>query len=155
MEALNLPPYPFKVVQDSGKHKIFDPVRRKYLVLTPEEWVRQHFLQFLINEKNYPQGLFKIESGVNHHQRNGRFDALIYGTDGKPLVLIECKAPSVPISKETFYQIGRYNSTLQVPFLVVTNGLEHFFVEINVDENRMKILKDIPDYEYLVEKFQQ
>ncbi len=153
MDALNLPPYSFKIVQESGKHKIFDPVRRKYLVLTPEEWVRQHFIQFLIQEKQYPQGLFKIESGVNHHQRKGRFDALFYNNEGLPMVLIECKAPNVPITKETFYQIGRYNSKLQVPFLVITNGLEHFFVEIDVQENRMKVLKEIPNYEYLVSKY--
>lgn len=152
MDALNLPPYPFKIVQDSGKHKIFDPVRRKYLVLTPEEWVRQHFIQFLIQEKNYPQGLFKLESGVKHHQRSGRFDVLVYDTSGNGILLIECKATDVKITKETFYQIARYNAALKVPFLAVTNGLMHYFLQIDVQENRIKVLKEVPNYEYLVEK---
>lgn len=152
MDPLNLPPYPFKIVQESGKLKIFDPVRRKYLVLTPEEWVRQHFMQFLIGEKKFPKGLFKIESGVNYNERKGRFDALVYDSNGNPLVLIECKAPEVAISKATFFQIARYNVKIKAPYLAVTNGMQHYFVHIDVDENKMKVLGEVPEYKYLVSK---
>lgn len=108
-----------------------DPIRRKYLVLTPEEWVRQHFLQYLISEKGFPKGLLKIEVGIQGAQRGGRYDALFLSRSGKPLVLIECKAPGVSITKETFFQIARYNTQFRVPYMAVTNGLEHFFLEID------------------------
>lgn len=149
MQALNLPPYPFKIVEESGKHKIFDPVRRKYLILTPEEWVRQHFIQFLILKKGFPKGLFKIEGGVSHHQRKGRYDAMVANRQGKPLMLIECKAPSVVITQETFYQIARYNTEMQVPYLAVTNGLQHYFMQIDLQEKQLNFLDELPDYQYL------
>ncbi len=153
MDALNLPAHPFKVVEDSGKLKIFDPVRRKYLVLTPEEWVRQHFVQFLINERGFPAGLFKLESAVKHNQRVGRYDLTVFNNQGQPLVLVECKAPSVKITKETFYQIAKYNSAMNLSFLMITNGLDHYFVDIDVVKNKMSVSRDIPQYDYLVEKY--
>lgn len=152
MQALNLPPFPFKIVKENGKLKIFDPIRRKYLVLTPEEWVRQHFIQFLISEKGFPRGLLKLEGAVKNQQRSGRYDALFLDKKGQPLVLIECKAPEVKITGETFFQIARYNTILKVSFLAVSNGLEHFFLKVDFVENKLTTLDDIPQYSYLVKQ---
>lgn len=149
MQALNLPPFPFKIVEEAGKLKIFDPIRRKYLVLTPEEWVRQHFLQYLISEKGFPKGLLKIEGGIPGAQRAGRYDALFLNRSGKPLLLIECKAPGIKITKETFFQIARYNTQFQVPYLAVTNGLEHFFLQIDLVNKNLNSLEDLPHYQYI------
>lgn len=149
MFALNLPTFPFKIVEDQGKHKIFDPIRRKYLVLTPEEWVRQHFIQFLISEKGFPKGLFHLEGGVKVHQKTGRYDAIFKNRNGENVLLIECKAPSVKITQETFHQLARYNSRLNVPYLIVTNGLEHYFLKVDFVGNKIKILNDLPHYQYI------
>ncbi len=149
MQALNLPTFPFKILEDAGILKIFDPLRRKFLVLTPEEWVRQHFVQYLIKEKGFPQGLFRLENTVFHHQRKGRYDVMCINREGAPVLLIECKAPSVRLTQETFDQIGRYNSKLKVPYLAVTNGLSHFFMKIDFEERRVNFLEDLPHYQYL------
>src|SRR5690554_2714098 len=151
MQALNLPPYPFKIKLESGKHKIFDPVRRKYLILTPEEWVRQHFIQFLILRKGFPGGLFKIEGGVSHHQRQGRYDVMVANRAGKPIMLIECKAPSVKLDEETLFQIARYNTEMEVSYFCITNGLKHVFLEIDHEIKQIKQLPDLPDYNYLTQ----
>lgn len=149
MHALNLPTYPFKIKEESGKNRIFDPIRRKYLILTPEEWVRQHFIQFLILEKGFPPGLFKIEGGVAHHQRKGRYDALVGDRQGAPLMLIECKAPTVAITKETFYQIARYNTEMEVPYFAVTNGMQHYYLKLDKVAKKLRFLEELPDYQYL------
>ena len=145
MDKLNLPSYPIKIKEEKGKQFIFDSIRKKYLVLTPEEWVRQNFLQFLIQEKQCPQGLVVIEKGLKLNELQKRADALIY-KDSIPLVLIEFKAPSVKITQEVFEQIGRYNSIFKVPYLIVSNGLEHYCAKINFKENNFEFLKDIPSY---------
>ncbi len=149
MQALNLPTFDFRVIDQSGKRKIFDPLRKKYLALTPEEWVRQHFIQFLVIHKHFPKGLLMVESAVKYHQRSGRYDALFLGTDAKPLMLIECKAPTVRITQETFDQLSRYNTRLKAPYACVTNGLTHFCIQIDTIENKLIFLKDIPAYQYL------
>jgi len=150
MQALNLPPFPFKIQEDSGIRKIFDPLRRKYLVLTPEEWVRQHFVQYLISVKGFPKGLFRLESTVFHHQRKGRFDLLCMDNCNQPVLLVECKAPGIQITQETFDQIGRYNSKLRVPYLAVTNGLEHYFMQADFQKSKANFLEDLPHFQYLV-----
>ncbi len=150
MQALNLPAFPFKITEDQGRKKIFDPIRRKYLVLTPEEWVRQHFLQYLIIQKGFPAGRFQLEVAVKHSQTIGRFDALSVDDRGNPLLLLECKAPDVKISQETFYQIARYNGTLKAKALAVTNGLQHYFLLFDLGENKFNFVNDLPEYQYLV-----
>lgn len=150
MQELNLPPYPFKIKIESGKHKIFDPVRRKYLILTPEEWVRLHFIQFLILHKGYPGGLFRIEGSVSHHQRMGRYDVMVAGKNGKPIMLIECKAPTVKITRETLFQIARYNTQMEVPYLCLTNGLVHLFVEVDYKKKQLINHPEILHYENLL-----
>lgn len=149
MRPLNLPPYPFQLFKEGEKYKILDPIRKKRLVLTPEEWVRQHMVMFLIKEKGFPAGLLKMETGVNHHQRFGRTDALFLSKDAKPLVLIECKSPDIPINAETFHQIARYNSTLKAPYLIMTNGLHHIVVKIAIQDRQFLELNDLPNYAYL------
>lgn len=149
MRPLNLPPYPFQLFKEGEKYKILDPIRKKRLVLTPEEWVRQHIVMFLIRDKGFPAGLLKMETGVNHHQRYGRTDALFLSKEAKPLVLIECKAPEIPINSETFHQIARYNSKLKAPYLILTNGLDHIVVKIAIQDPQFLELKDLPNYAYL------
>ena len=152
MEQLNLPAFPFKIIKEEGTYKILDPIRKKYLVASPEEWVRQHFIQYLINEKKFPGGLLKIENEVKHGQTRGRFDALFVDRNGNPILLIECKAPNVEISRETFYQIARYNNKLRVPYFALTNGKEHFFFEIDFKNLKINALPQIPTYQYLVDQ---
>ena len=145
MEKLNLPSYPIKLKEEKGKQYIFDSIRKKYLMLTPEEWVRQNFIQFLIQEKKYPEGLISIEKGLKLNELQKRVDALVY-KNSDPLVLIEFKAPKVKISQEVFEQIGSYNSIFKVPYLIVSNGLEHYCAKINFKANSFEFLKDIPNY---------
>jgi type I site-specific restriction endonuclease len=149
MQALNLPPYPFRIFKEGEKYKILDPIRKKRLILTPEEWVRQHMIMYLVKEKNFPAGLLKTETGVKHHQRFGRTDALFLNREGKPLVLIECKAPDVNLNRETFYQVARYNSTLESPYIIMTNGLEHMVIHLAIQERKILALSDLPEYKYL------
>lgn len=149
MQALNLPTFPFKIQEDSGILKIFDPLRRKYLVLTPEEWVRQHFVQYLISSKGFPKGLFLLENVVQYSQRKGRFDVMCVTRNGHPLLLVECKAPAVKLTQETFDQIGRYNSKLRVPYLAVTNGLQHYYMKVDFQESAVNFIEELPHYKYL------
>lgn len=147
LPKLNLPEYAFKTKLDNGKPVIFDGIRKKYVMLTPEEWVRQHFVQFLKNEKNYPESLMAVEKKVvvNGHPR--RFDLLIYKRNGQPHLIAEFKAPGVKISQQTFDQVVRYNMALRVDRVVVSNGLQHFACQINYDENSYAFLREIPGFQ--------
>lgn len=147
MQALNLPSYNYKLKQEANKTFIFDFVRKKYLVLTPEEWVRQHFIHFLIIEKNTPLSLIVIEKGLKLNEMQKRADVLIYSKSKMPLVLVECKAASVKITQETFYQIARYNMVFKVPYLIVTNGLTHYCCKVDVENNSVVFLEDIPMFD--------
>ncbi len=145
-EPLNLPPYPFKLSQKDNQLFIFDELRKKNLVLTPEEWVRQHFIQYLIQNKKYPKSLIKLEGGLKLNQLQKRTDILIYSKNGIPEVLVECKASSVKIDQKVFDQIARYNMIHQVKYLVVSNGLKHYFCEMDYDKNNYLFLQDLPNY---------
>lgn len=149
MEKLNLPQYPIKLKKEGDKQYIFDTIRKKYLVLTPEEWVRQNFINYLIKEKEYPSTLISIEKGLKLNELQKRADALIYGKDGNPLLLIEFKAAKVKITQETFEQVARYNKVFKVPYLVVTNGMNHYCSKIDFKENSFQFLEDIPSYKEL------
>jgi hypothetical protein len=146
MQKLNLPQYKFKLKSNENKTLIFDKVRKKYFVLTPEEWVRQHYISFLIEEKKYPVSLIAIEKQLTINGLKKRSDILIFNTDGKPEIIVECKAPSVKITQETFDQIARYNLTLKANYLVVTNGLQHIFCKIDTLKESYIFLPEIPDY---------
>ncbi len=144
MEKLNLPPYEADLRKLDGKIHIFDPIRKKYLVLSPEEWVRQHFLHFLINQKGYSPALISMESGLRYNERHKRTDLIAYSPQLMPLLLVECKAPDVKITQKSFAQISSYFSQIKAKYMILTNGLEHFcFRPIN----KSLIFEDnIPDY---------
>lgn len=125
---------------------IFDILRKKYLVLTPEEWVRQHFVHYLIDEKNYPVTLIALEKQLVINNRKKRTDILIFNKDGNHDIIVECKAPSVKITQDTFDQIARYNLKLKANFLIVTNGLEHFYCKMDFENETYIFLKEIPKY---------
>lgn len=146
MQQLNLPAYTFRLKEEKGLVRIFDPVRKKYFVLTPEEWVRQNFVQFLAGERNYPFSLIAIEVGLKYNQLQKRADILIYNTKGEPLLMVECKAPEVKISQDTFDQLARYNMAFKVKYLVVTNGMNHFCCEMNYETNTYQYLDMIPAF---------
>jgi hypothetical protein len=139
-----LPPFEVQLSQSDKKTLIYDEIRKKNVVLTPEEWVRQHFIHFLLNYHNYSKNYIKLEKQIKVNNRTKRFDALVYNKDGTPEVLIECKAPEVEISQSTFAQIATYNMTLRVPYLIVTNGLKHFICKIDFETNSYEYLEDIP-----------
>jgi hypothetical protein len=115
-------------------------------LLTPEEWVRQHIIQFVIQEKKYPASLVAVEIGLKYNQLQKRADVLVYNTSGKPLLLIECKAPEVKITQDVFHQIALYNMTYKVAYLLVTNGLEHYCCVMDYANNTYQFLQDIPEY---------
>jgi len=145
MQALNLPKYEFRFEKRDNQQFIFDSVRKKYILCTPEEWVRQHLIQYFIQEKAVPPGLISIEKAVQINNLSKRYDALIADKHGNPIVLIECKAPSVNISQKVFEQIAEYNLHFHVPYLFVSNGLSHYICKIN-EENKILFLKTMPDY---------
>lgn len=147
MQKLNLPSFEYKVKKDEGKIWIFDIIRKKFVILTSEEWVRQHFLNYLITEMNYPKSLLKIESGLMYNTLQKRSDIQVYNRDGKPWMIIECKAPDQKITQQTIKQVAAYNATLKTKYVVVTNGLSHFCYKINWDENETVFLDAIPAYE--------
>ena len=146
MQKLNLPEYSFKIKTREGKSFIFDPLRKKYVRLTPEEWVRQNFVQFLIVEKKYSTSLMAVEAGVKVNNNPQRADLVVYDRTGNSVLVAEFKAPEVKISQQTFDQIVRYNMQLKVLFLIVSNGLEHFCCRINYTDNSYSFLTEIPDF---------
>ncbi len=147
MQVLNLPPYQFKVKQEGLRTHIFDAIRKKYVVLTPEEWVRQNFLQYLIQDKKFPASLIAVEAGLKYNQLQKRMDVLIYNREGIPHLMVECKAPEVKITQDTFDQIARYNMAFKVKYLVVTNGLNHFCCQMDYEQNTFQYLEQIPFFE--------
>ncbi|AOW16617.1 restriction endonuclease subunit R [Polaribacter vadi] len=146
MQKLNLPNYKFKLKSSENKTLIFDNFRKKYFVLTPEEWVRQHFVQFLIDEKKYPVSLIAIEKQLTINNRKKRTDILVFNTDGNPDIIVECKAPQIKITQATFDQIARYNLKLKANYLIVTNGLDHFYCKMDFEKETYIFLKEIPAY---------
>ncbi len=135
--------YKFRLGEQEGMKVIFDEVRKKPVALTPEEWVRQHILHYLIYDKQYPKSLIAVEKGVNLNDLQKRVDILIYGTDGNPKMLIECKAPEEKLNEKVFEQIARYNQKLRVPYLWITNGSSNFCCRLS---DRIELLEKIPLY---------
>ncbi len=150
MQKLNLPEYTFRYRELNNKTEIFDVVRKKFVALAPEEWVRQNFLHFLINEKNVPVSLIAVEQALKVYKRKKRSDIIIYRNTGEPLAVVECKAPEVKISQDAFDQIVRYNMTLKVSCLIVTNGIQHYCCMIDYNDLSYKFLDDIPSYEMMI-----
>ncbi|MDR1129490.1 MAG: type I restriction enzyme HsdR N-terminal domain-containing protein [Prevotellaceae bacterium] len=146
---LNLPTFEHKIKNSDKGKMIFDPVRNKYVALTPEEWVRQNFLQYLVQIKKTPQSLVRVEMHLRLNGLAKRSDIVVHNRQGNPLLAVECKAPTVKITQSVFEQLARYNLQLNVPYLVVTNGLTHFFCKYSDTEKRYLFLKDIPEYDRL------
>ena len=151
MKTLNLPSYRFTIKEENKKTKIFDAIRKKFLVLTPEEWVRQHIVRFLVEEKGFPANLIALERGLKLNGLQKRTDILVYSKSGQPILMVECKAPSIKIDQQVFDQIGRYNITFKLPYLLITNGMEHFCAKIDFINKNFSFLNDIPNYENLEE----
>lgn len=146
MYSLNLPKYEYKLKEIEGNTCIFDLVRKKYLVLTPEEWVRQHFVNLLINHLNYPKGRVSIEKGMNYQKNvKKRTDILIYDENGQVEVLVELKAPFVKLDKKVLSQLAAYNKVCCAKLLIISNGLETFCFQITKD-NTIQFLDEIPLY---------
>lgn len=136
----------FQFRQKDGKKYIYDRFRKKYVLLTPEEWVRQNFLTWLTLEKGYPVSLLRVESNLMLGNSNWRFDAVFFRKDGKPAVIIECKAPDVPVGPESFEQIARYNKMLKADYLMVTNGERHYCCKMDYNTRSWVFLHEIPDW---------
>ncbi|HKG06870.1 MAG TPA: type I restriction enzyme HsdR N-terminal domain-containing protein [Pedobacter sp.] len=146
---LNLPSYPFKITLKDARHFIFDEVRKKHLVLTPEEWVRQHFIQYLVLEKKFPKSLIQIEGGLVLNKLQKRTDIVIFNSSGERAMIIECKAPAVKITQATFDQAARYNSVHKVKWLAVTNGLMHCYAQIDHQASAFQFIPELPEYRML------
>lgn len=151
MSALNLPPYDVKITDKEGKQQIFDPLRKSYVALTPEEWVRQHFVHYLINHKGYPISLMGNEISITLNGMNRRCDTVVYDRALQPKAIIEYKASTVKITKDVFAQISRYNLVLKVDYLIVSNGIQHYCCKMNYEENSFTFLSEIPEYLKLIE----
>ena len=146
MPHLNLPKVALKTKSVEGTIQVFDVIRKKYFVLTPEEWVRQHFIHYLNNEKNYPMGLMGVEKMVKYNALKTRADIILYTTEGKAKMIVECKAANVKITQDTFNQIAKYNFKLKVKYLVVTNGIQHFCCQMDYENNTNCFLKEVPAF---------
>jgi hypothetical protein len=149
LKELNLPSYSFRITGDEGSEMIFDPIRKKYVKLTPEEWVRQNFVQYLIQEGKYPPGLMIIEAHFYQNRLKKRADILIHDRTGKRLMLIECKSPDVDLTDNVFDQIICYNLELKVPYILVTNGLSNLACKLNPETSNYDQIDFIPHYEEL------
>lgn len=147
MIHLNLPPYNYKIKKEDDKIWIFDVLRKKFVVLTPEEWVRQHFVNYMLEELSYPRALIKLEGGLTYNQLQKRSDIVVFDREGKPWMIIECKAADCALSPATLRQASVYNATLRAKFLVVTNGLSHFYFETDWDTGKATSLSSMPVYQ--------
>lgn len=144
MRELNFPNYTFRFKNSENKIAVFDVLRKKFVLLTPEEWVRQHVVQFLLQEKKLPQSLLNVEKQVLVNKLAKRYDVIAYNPDGSIHLVVECKAASIPITQETFDQIARYNLALKATYLMVTNGLQHYFCQLDYEQEKYNFLPDIP-----------
>jgi hypothetical protein len=146
MHSLNFPRYSFRLKNSENKIAVFDELRKKFVLLTPEEWVRQHVVQFLLQEKKFPKSLLNVEKQVKLHDLIKRYDVLAYKPNGDIHLVVECKAASVPITQDTFDQIARYNLALQADYLMVTNGLKHYFCRLDYKAEKYHFLPDLPEW---------
>ena len=152
MLQLNLPQYSFRIKKQNEKLVIFDSQRKRYVALTPEEWVRQNFIRFLIEEKGYPAAYLAIEKQLNMNGMKKRCDAILYNEHALPFLIIELKAPNVAISQATFDQVAVYNAKLKVDFFIISNGIEHLCCKVNLETARYEFFPEIPDFNQIVTK---
>ena len=145
MLALNFRPYAFRFKNKENKPLIFDEIRKKFVALQPEEWVRQHVLHFLLYDKGFPKNRIQVEKQIKVNSLSKRFDIIVYEPDGSIQVLVECKSPSIPIRQEVFDQIAQYNRSLKAKYLIITNGLDHYFFQVDTENEKYDFIQDIPD----------
>ncbi|EAR01476.1 type I restriction enzyme HsdR N-terminal domain-containing protein [Maribacter sp. HTCC2170] len=146
MQDLNFPAYDFRLKNSENKVWIFDEIRKKFVVLQPEEWVRQHAIKFLIHEKKYPKSHINVEKQLKVNKVVKRYDIVVFDVDGGIRVLVECKAPNIKINQKTFDQIAQYNMRLGAEYLMVTNGLDHYFCKMDYSEEKYHFLEQVPDF---------
>ena len=149
MNELNLPPYEVKLGGTRQKPEIFDFLRRRFVALTPEEWVRQHFTHWLVEHKGYPKGLLGNEIALRCGEKTLRCDSILYDKEARPQMIIEYKAPTVPVTQRVFNQVSAYNLLLRVDYLVVSNGLQHYCCRMDYEHRTYRFLEDIPEYDSL------
>lgn len=146
LPALNFPEYEFRIQEENGQLRIFDPVRKKYVALTPEEWVRQHLIHYLHKEKGYPLGLMMVEKEFKYNKLNKRADIVVCDKNGAPLLMAECKSADVAITQNVFDQAMRYNLTMDVTTVVLSNGISHFCFQLDKEKKTYIALKEIPGW---------
>lgn len=144
MQSLNFQPYQFRFKNSENKVAIFDEVRKKFIILTPEEWVRQHVVHYLMKEKNYPKSWVNVEKQIKINGLTKRYDVVVFNPDGSIYLLVECKAPEIKINQNTFDQIARYNMVIKAQYLMVTNGLEHYFCQMDYKNEKYHFLQELP-----------
>ena len=148
MQKLNFPTYSFRFKNSENKVAIFDEIRKKFIILTPEEWVRQHVVQYLLQDKNYPKSYINVEKLIKINDLSKRYDIIVYQPNGAIYLLIECKAPEVTITQQTFDQMARYNLVLNAKYLMVSNGLNHYFCQMDLIKEKYIFLQELPEFEY-------
>ncbi|MDL5049352.1 type I restriction enzyme HsdR N-terminal domain-containing protein [Oscillatoria amoena NRMC-F 0135] len=146
MQKLNLPAYAYRLKKADGKVWIFDGIRKKYVVLTPEEWVRQHLINYLLNHRNYPKGLITVETGLTYNSLQKRTDMVVFDRQGNTWMVVECKAADHPITYDTALQVAVYNAALKARYILITNGVNQYCFAINFSEGRVVHLESIPEY---------
>jgi predicted type IV restriction endonuclease len=146
MQQLDFSSYTFRFKNSENKVSIFDEIRKKFIILTPEEWVRQHVVRFLLEEKKYPKSLINVEKVLKVNGLRKRYDVVVFNSDGSIAVLIECKAPQITIAQDTFDQIARYNMTMKADYLMVTNGMNHYFCQMDFENEKYQFLSELPKY---------
>jgi len=151
MEKLNLPSFQTNIRNKNDKTEIFDIFRKKFVVLTPEEWVRQHFASYMVNEKQYPKNLLALEYSFKIQTRKKRVDIVAFSPNGKPLLVVECKAAGIPINQKVFDQIARYNMAFKVQYLIVTNGIQQYACKIDYNNLSYQFMEEMPSYNELTE----
>jgi hypothetical protein len=146
MQKLNFPPYSFRFKNSENKVSIFDEIRKKFVILTPEEWVRQNVVRFLLEEKKYPKSYINVEKVIKINSLTKRYDIVVFKPNGKLFLLVECKAPEVTITQNTFDQIARYNMVLESEHLMVTNGLNHYFCQMDFENEKYQFQNELPNF---------
>ena len=146
MQELNFPKFSFRFKNSENKVSIFDVIRKKFIILQPEEWVRQHCVHYLIDFKKYPKSLINVEKELTINGLKKRYDIVIFKPNGSIFMIVECKAPKITINQSTFDQIAQYNMALNADYLMVTNGLNHYYCNMDFDAEKYSFLQDIPNY---------
>jgi hypothetical protein len=146
LQELNFPKFSFRFKNSENKISIFDVIRKRFVILQPEEWVRQHCIHYLIENKGYPKSLINVEKELLVNNLRKRYDIVVFNPNGSIYLIVECKSPKITINQNTFDQIAQYNLSLNASYLMITNGLNHYYCQMDFKEEKYQFLKDIPEY---------